>query len=82
MTPGAASGMLWLGTIRPALPWERQKTEQEEEHSQRVLALADPRHALNIHRVHSEKEAAQPCAGNPHAGKEQPKQNRVERVQR
>ena len=58
-----------------------QDARQIEHHRQGVLALGDPGHGLDRHRVQREEQARQPRAGNPQPEQHPPEQHRARRVQ-
>lgn len=44
------------------MPQIPEQAEEEEEHAQSVLALRNPSHRLNVHRMHGEDQRRQPGA--------------------
>ena len=58
-----------------------QEARQAERQGQGVLALGDPGHGLDRHRVQRKEHARQPCAGDFQPPQHPPEQHRARRVQ-
>ncbi len=58
-----------------------QQAQKVEGHRQRVLALGNPGHGLDVDGMHGKDRRGQPGAGNSESFQQPPQQHRAERVQ-